>query len=71
VQSTAAFHCPAPPGCGGSRPSRSPDPAIKDAKQRVAGATWLSTRLYCLAIFLSGGAAWVIVEYLNVSVGLK
>lgn len=36
--------------------------AIKDAKQRVAGATWFSTWLYRFAIFVSGGAAWVIVS---------
>lgn len=44
---------------------------VKNARQQVIGASKLSRWIWGAAIFISGGAAWVIAKYLNVSVVLK
>ncbi|WBL75586.1 DUF1515 domain-containing protein [Bradyrhizobium xenonodulans] len=45
--------------------------AVEVVKQRAVGASWVSIWLYRIAIIASGGAAWVVVKYLNISVALK
>ncbi|EJN11870.1 Protein of unknown function (DUF1515) [Bradyrhizobium sp. YR681] len=44
---------------------------VKNAEQQVAGATWMSKWLYRAAILATGGAAWVVLKYLNITVALK
>ncbi|WP_018456789.1 DUF1515 family protein [Bradyrhizobium sp. WSM4349] len=45
--------------------------AVENAKQQAVGASKASVWLWRLAIFISGGAAWVIANYLKVGVTLK
>lgn len=45
--------------------------AVENAKQQAVGVSKASVWLWRLAIFLSGGAAWVLANYLKVGVTLK
>lgn len=44
---------------------------VKDARQQAVGAGKASVWLWRFAMFVSGGAAWVIANYLNIKVGIK
>jgi HAMP domain-containing protein len=44
---------------------------VKDARQQAVGAGKASIWLWRLVMFMSGGAAWVIANYLKVGVTLK
>lgn len=45
--------------------------AVENAKQQAVGAGKASVWLWRLAMFASGGAAWVIANYLKVGVSFK
>ncbi|WP_262048670.1 DUF1515 domain-containing protein [Bradyrhizobium sp. Bra78] len=45
--------------------------AVETVKQQAVGAGRLSVWLYRLAVVASGGAAWVVVNYLKINVAIK
>jgi hypothetical protein len=44
---------------------------VKDARQQAVGAGKASIWLWRFAMFISGGAAWVVANYLNIKIGIK